>query len=98
MSFTLLLTTEAADGLSVLEAKPQSVGRLERVRTALGRLQLDPGDPALNSHKYVSLTGKNGEEVWDSYIEHRTPTTGRIYWHYGPGADRITVVVITPTA
>lgn len=97
MSFTLLLTEEAAAGLAVLEARPQLLGRLKRVRTALGRLQLDPDDPALNSHKYVSLAGKKGEVVWDSYIEHRTPTAGRIYWHYGPGLDRITVVVITPT-
>jgi hypothetical protein len=96
VSFTLLLTREAASGLSLLETKPQLVGRLQRVRTALGRLQLNPDDPALRSHKYVSLAGKKGEAVWDSYIEHQTPTAGRIYWHYGPGLDRITVVSITP--
>lgn len=70
--------------------------KLRKVRRALGRLQRDPSHPGLRSHKYSSMAGTNGEEVWDSYVENNTPSAWRIFWHYGPGAREITVVTITP--
>jgi len=96
MSFTLLFTRDAAAVVAILESRPQYAAQLVRVRTALGRLQLDPLFPALRSHEYVSLSGRNGEVVWDSYVENRTAASGRIFWHYGPGPESITVVLITP--
>jgi len=95
MGFKLLLTTTVRDQLVQLDS-PSTETRLRKVRNALGRLEVDPQYPSLHSHKYTSIHGPNGEEVWESYVENRTPSAWRIFWHYGPGAGVITVVTITP--
>lgn len=95
-AFRLLFSVEAAGTLQKLESQKQHVTKLKKVRKALGHLQSDPRYPALNSHKYSSMKGINGEDVWDSYVENNAPAAWRIYWHYGPGANVITVVSITP--
>jgi hypothetical protein len=95
LPFRLFFTPTARDALSDLEVPAQAV-RLKKVRNTLGRLQADPRYPSLNSHKYSSVKGINGEEIWESYVENNTPSAWRIFWHYGPGADCITVVSITP--
>lgn len=96
MGFTLQFTREAAEALAVLGNDAHLAKKLAKVRRALGRLESDPGYPSLRSHKYTSLAGANGEDVWDSYVENDTPSAWRIFWHYGPGAGVITVVSITP--
>lgn len=94
--FRLLFTTEAAATLESLGRGQQYAVKLKRVQKALGLLQLDPQYPSLQSHKYTSLTGANSEEVWDSYVENKTPSAWRIFWHYGPEPGMITVVTISP--
>ena len=94
--FSLRFTAEAAEALTALEQHPSLAKRLTKVRRALGHLQRDPKHPSLNSHKYVSMKGVSGEDVWDSYVENKTPRAWRIFWHYGPGDSEITVVSITP--
>lgn len=94
-AFRLLFSTEARQVIGRLE-KSGDVRKLRKVQRALGRLQVDPRYPGLRSHKYRSLHGEGGEEVWDSYVENNTPSAWRIFWHYGPGQDAITVVTITP--
>jgi hypothetical protein len=86
----------ARDTLKDLEAQAQYEKKLRKVRKALGLLQRDPRYPGLNSHKYVSLHGANGEDVWDSYVENNSPAAWRIFWHYGPDEDVITILVIGP--
>lgn len=95
MALRLLFTPTAAGRLNDLDA-PGTQDRLKKVRRALGRLEADPRYPSLQSHKYTSVSGPNGEEVWESYVENKTPSAWRIFWHYGPGANTITVVSITP--
>lgn len=58
--------------------------KLKKVRRALARLQVDPRYPGLHSHQYESFPGHEGEKIWDSYVENRTPAAWRIYWKYGP--------------
>jgi hypothetical protein len=94
--FSLRFSDEARDALSQLTSSPQHAKKLKKVRKALGRLEVDPRHPGLRSHKYSSLHGQDGEDVWDSYVENNTPSAWRIFWHYGPGASVITVVSITP--
>lgn len=93
--FRLEFTPEARDVLRDLES-PQHAKKLAKVRKALGHLQIDPSYPGLRSHKYTSVHGLNGEDIWDSYVENHTPSAWRIFWHYGPGADVITIVTIGP--
>jgi hypothetical protein len=92
----LEFTDEAKQNLKSLEADPGLAKRLKAVRKTLGLLETKgPRYPSLNSHKYDSLAGKNNEEVWESYAENKTPAAYRVFWHYGPGTDVITIIAIT---
>lgn len=95
--FTLLYTPEAQAVLADLAAKQQYATKLKKVRKALYLLQqMRPTYPGLHSHRYESLKGPNGEEVWESYVENRTPSAWRIWWIYGPPEDTITIAFIDP--
>jgi len=95
-SFTLQWTNEAVKNLAQLEKDKGLAKRLKAVRKALGYLEIDPKHPSLNTHKYESLCGKHGEEIFEAYAESKTPAAYRIFWHYGPGRNVITIVAITP--
>ncbi|NNM58831.1 MAG: hypothetical protein HKM04_03360 [Legionellales bacterium] len=69
--------------------------RLKAVRKALAYLETNPRHPSLNTHKYSSLTGQNGEEVFEAYAENNTPAAYRIFWCYDPSKKQITILAIT---
>lgn len=96
MPFQLKFTKEADDNLSALEANKGLVKRLKAVRKALGYLEKNPRHPGLNTHKFNSIAGENGEEIFEAYAENQTPAAYRLFWHYGPGKGVITIVAITP--
>ena len=96
MALKLKFSREAAQILEDLAAAPQYAKKLKKVHKSLGLLQQDPRYPGLHSHKYSSLSGAGGEDVWDSYVENKTPGAWRIFWHYGPDEDTITVITIGP--
>ena len=52
--------------------------------------------PSLNTHLYDELIGPNGEKVFESYAQNRTPGAYRIFWHYGPGPRIITILEVCP--
>ena len=62
----------------------------------LGLLEVNPRHRSLNTHKYGSLRGIRGEEVFEAYAENKTPAAFRVFWHYGPDKKTITVIAITP--
>lgn len=95
MSFRLRFTKEAAHQIQGLSDRGDA-RRLKKVRKALAQLEIDPRYPALHSHKYHSVHGPEGQDVWDSYVENKTPSAWRIFWHYGPEDGMITVLTITP--
>lgn len=94
--FDIRLSQEVADILHDL-AKPSHRGKERKVKKTL-RLLRDsgPSHPGLNSHKYQSITGPSGEDVWGSYVENHAPSTRRIWWWYGPDVDQITILTIGP--
>ncbi len=96
MPYNLLFTDQANDDLTSLEQNPHLKKRLKAVRKALGFLETNPRHPGLNTHKFSSLKGQNGEEIFEAYAENHTPTAYRIFWHYGPDKNNITVIAITP--
>lgn len=96
MPFALEFTDQASADLDSLEADVGLAKRLEAVRKALGFLETNPRHPGLNTHKYDSLKGSTGEEVFEAYAENKTPAAWRIFWHYGPGKKTITILAITP--
>ena len=94
MSFNLEFTNEAKDQLKDLDKKGLEK-RLKAVRKALGYLETNPRHPALNTHKYSSFRGPDGEEIFEAYAENNTPAAYRIFWFYGPGKNKITIIAIT---
>ena len=95
MSFTLRFTSEAEANLKSLEQDRGLQKRLKAVRKALGFLEVDPRHQSLNTHKFTSLIGPNGEDVFEAYAQNNTPSAYRIFWYYGPGQRVITIVAIT---
>ena len=93
-------------------AKKASIGRNESGRTAASAqeglfaqahktLQLladNPRHPGLNTHKYDEIVNpiKVGDPVFEAYAQNKTPGAYRVFWCYGPGADYITIIAITP--
>ena len=95
MPFQLKFTKEADGNLRALETDKGREKRLKAVRKALGYLEVNPRHKGLNTHKYSSLKGPNGEEVFEAYAENNTPAAYRIFWHYGPEKNQITIIAIT---
>ena len=96
MSFKLKFTDEAILNLRQLEEDNSLAKRLKAVRKALAYLEANPRHPGLNTHKFTSLSGSNGEEVFEAYAENKTSAAYRIFWIYGPEKKEITVLAITP--
>lgn len=96
MAFSLRFTDQASLDLDALENNPALSKRLKSVHKALGYLQSNPRHPGLSTHKYTSLAGPSGEDVFEAYAGNNTPGAYRSFWLYGPGKDVITIIAITP--
>ena len=94
MSFRLEFQPEAEAALATLQQTNHS--KYQKVLKTLGLMQSNLRHPSLNTHKFESLSGPNGEEVFEAYVESKTPAAFRIFWHYGPGRETITILAITP--
>ena len=94
--FQLAYTDEARSVLKDLEQPRHSVKRQKVLKTLRLLRDIGPAHPGLNSHKYHSRSGPHGEDLWESYVENRTPGAWRIWWIYGPEDDMITVVTLGP--
>lgn len=94
MQFHLRFSTEAKEALdSLQQVDPR---KYQKVLKTLGLMEINLRHPSLNTHKYESLAGPNGEEVFEAYVENKTPAAFRVFWHYGPGKEIITILAITP--
>ena len=96
MQFELLFTDEASAEFDRLKKNKTLSKRFKAVRKALGYLETNPRHPSLNTHKYNSIRGPNGKEVFEAYAENKTPAAYRIFWCYGPNKKEITILAITP--
>jgi hypothetical protein len=95
MAFSLVFTEEAKANLKKLETDPGVAKRLKAVRKTLGYLETNPRHPSLQTHEYKSLSDPHGGKVFEAYAEQSTPAAYRIFWHYGPGKQQITIIAIT---
>ena len=93
--FKIRLTQEAKDQYDFLSADKGLQKRSMAVQKALQFLKYNPRHPSLQTHKFTSLKGPRGEEVFEAYAEQNTPAAYRIFWFYGPEKEQITVVSIT---
>lgn len=102
MPFELRYTKEAQEQYDELSRSKNLAKRFKAVRKALNFLSQDPSYPGLNTHKYDSIIGPNGVEVFEAYAENKTPAAYRIFWcYYPPKTDpdalgTITILAITP--
>ncbi len=102
MPFELQYTEEAQSQLYALSKNKNLAKRLKAVIKALRFLALDPSYPGLNTHKYDSIKGPMGTEVFEAYAENKTPAAYRIFWCYYPpkkesdSMGAITILAITP--
>jgi hypothetical protein len=93
MNFRLYFSTEAKDSLANLQEV--DFKKYNKVRKTLGLMEINLRHPGLNSHKFEALSGPDGEEVFEAYVENKTPGAFRIFWYYGPRQGVITVIAIT---
>ena len=95
MAFALLFTKEASANLENLEHDAGLAKRLKAVRKTLALLESNPRHSGLQSHKFQSLSGPKGEDVFEVYAEQATPAAYRVFWCYGPSKGEITIIAIT---
>jgi hypothetical protein len=96
MPFRLMFSDEAKDTLASLRADASQSTRLAKTQKALAFLEANPRHPGLQSHRYQSKSGPNGEALWEAYVENQTPGAWRIWFWYGPDRETITVLTIGP--
>jgi len=102
MNRELRFSSEAARALKELEsASARAV--LKQVRKTLALLETNLRHPSLQTHRFHSLHGPNGEDVFEAYAQNQTPSAYRVFFYYGPdrveGKKRfpvLTVFAITP--
>lgn len=96
MSFKLLFTDEARKNLETLQDEPSKKVIFKAVRKTLGYLETNPRHPSLKTHKFTSIQGPDGQEVFEVYAQNQTPGAYRIFWYYGPDKKQISIVAIVP--
>ena len=95
MSNKLKFSDEASEDLSNLENDPSKKRILKDVRKTLGFMETNLRHPSLNTHEFTSLSGPNGEKVFEAYAQQNTPGAYRVFWYYGPGKKILTIIGIT---
>ena len=93
MKFKLKFTKEAKTSLQSL--KTNDPKKYKKVLKTLGLMEVNLRHPGLNTHKYSSVSGPNNEEVFEAYVENKTPAAFRVFWYYGPNRDELTILTIT---
>ncbi len=95
MKFILNFTPTAKEALKKLKRDSGLKKRYKAVVKTLKLLSENPKHPSLRTHPYYSITGPNGEKVFEAYAEQKTPAAYRIFFYYGPGKGEITIFAIT---
>jgi hypothetical protein len=94
VQFRLEYQPEAEETLANLQQTDPK--KYKKVLKTLGLMQTNLRHPGLKTHKYDSLSGPDEEEVFEAYVENKTPAAFRVFWYYGPGKNVITILAITP--
>jgi len=96
MIFSLSFTPSAKQSLKELKGLAHQEKRFKAVSKALKFLAQDPRHPSLQTHQYNSISGPNGEKIFEAYAEQDTPAAYRIFFYYGKARGEIVVFAITP--
>jgi len=93
--FEIFLTDEAKNQIGRLKKDKGLEKRYNAVKKAIHFLSENPRHKSLRTHEFTSLTGPQGEKIFEAYAEQSTPAAYRIFWHYGPNKNQITIIAIT---
>ena len=93
--FEIFLTDHARVQLHKLKTGKGLEKRYNSVKKAIHFLSANPRHKSLKTHEFTSLKGPNGEKIFEAYAEQSTPAAYRVFWHYGPDKNQITVVALT---
>lgn len=96
MAFILEYSSTAARHLMTLKTDSAKNRALKDVIKALRYMESNLRHPSLNTHEFHTLKGPNGEKVFESYAQQKTPGAYLIFWHYGPGKNIISILAIIP--
>ncbi len=96
MIFELYFSDRARDQLKNLKADKGLFKRYKAVIKALKKLQQNPRYQSLQTHEFYSLSGPNGEKIFEAYVEQNTPAAYRIFFYYGPAKGAISILSIIP--
>lgn len=95
-NFELLFTEIADKQLDELEKSRSHKSQYKAVLKTLGLMESNLRHPSLRTHKYSDLFRQGEEVVFESYAQNHTPGAYRVFWHYGPNKQQITVIAIIP--
>ncbi len=95
MKHRLVFTPQAEKDLQELARDRGLAKRLKAVQKTLGLLETNLRHRSLQTHKFHSLKGPQGQEVFEAYAEQHTPAAFRVFWCYGPQPSELTIIAIT---
>jgi hypothetical protein len=91
----LVFLPRGEQDLEELIADRGKAKQLKAVRKALALMQTNLRHPGLQTHKYHSLKGPKGQQVFEAYAEQGTPAAYRTFWCYGTTRNEIVIIAIT---
>lgn len=82
MQYVIRFTVSADAQLRALEADAGLATKLKAVRKTLALMEANLRHPGLNTHEFHSLSGPNGEKVFEAYAQNKTPGAHRVFFCY----------------
>lgn len=96
MKFEIIFTELADEQYEDLENSSDKKAACKAVKKILGFMETNLRHPSLHTHKYDAYIGPDGEEVFESYAQNKTPGAYRVFWFYGTKKGQITILEIGP--
>ena len=94
--FKLLLSRESHAVLKALKKDKGAKTELKAVTKALKFLEINPRHNSLRTRKYRTLSGPDGEDVFEAYAQAHRPGAYRIFWYYGDKKGTLKIFNIVP--
>ena len=94
--FKIRFTEEADDQFLNLNSQKIRKYNLKPSGKALAYMNANLRHPSLKTHKFDDMESPFEGDVFESYVQNKTPGAYRIFWTYGPGRAEITILAITP--
>jgi len=94
VNFKLVFSQTAKETLKNLKHNKNKEKIYKALIKTLKFLGENPRHPSLQTHKYHSLAGPDGEAVFEAYAQQNTPAAYRVFFFYGPDKKSITVIAV----